>query len=96
MCAQLCLSVFHLEMIYRVKHTSKRAGDREGSKPWNISAVHHIATGSFALFSTLVRRAGKSLVVKKGEIKLTEDQTGDPFGRGLAQIFAEQLLGRVR
>ena len=55
----------------------------------------HIASGSFALLSALVWRAGKSLAVKKREIKWTEDQTGDPFGRDLAQIFAEQLLGRT-
>ena len=95
MCAQLCLSISHLEMIYGVKRTSKRAGVREGSKLWSISAVHHIASGSFALLSALVWRAGKSLAVKKREIKLTEDQTGDPFGRDLAEIFAEQLLGRT-
>lgn len=93
--AQLCLSVSHLEMIYRVKRTSKRAGVREGSKLWNISTVHHIVSGSFALLSALVRRARKSLAVKEREIKLTEDQTGDLFGSDLAQIFAKQLLGRV-
>lgn len=95
MCVQLCQSICHLKMIYRVKHTSKRASVREGSKPWNISAVHHIVFGSFALLSAPVPRAGKSLALKKREIKLTEDQTGDPFGRDLAQIFAEKLLGRV-
>jgi len=94
--AQLCLSISHLEMIYRAKCTSKRAGVREGSKLWNISAVHHTVSGSFALLSALVWRAGKNLVVKKREIKLTGDQTGDPFGRYLAQIFVEQLLGKVR
>lgn len=69
MCAQLCLSVSSLEMIYRAKCTSKRAGVREGSKPWNISAVHHIAAGSFASLSALVRRGGKSLAVKKRAAK---------------------------
>lgn len=73
MWAQLWLS--HLEMIYGVKCTSKRAGVREGSKLLSISAVHPAVPGSFALLSALAWRAGKSLTVKKREIKLTEDQT---------------------
>lgn len=35
------------------------------------------------------------VMVKKGEIRLAEDRAGDPFGRDLVQILAENLLGRV-
>lgn len=35
------------------------------------------------------------VMVKKGEIRLAEDHAGDPFGRDLVQILAENLLGRV-
>lgn len=73
MWAQLCLS--HLDVIYGVKCTSKRAGVREGSELLSISAVHPAVSGSFALLSALAQRAGKNLTEKKGEINLTEDQT---------------------
>lgn len=71
MWAQLCLS--HLEMIYGVKCTSKRAGVRQSSKLLNISAAPPVV--SVALLSALAQRAGKNLTVQKREIRLIEDQT---------------------
>lgn len=77
MWAQLCLP--HLEMIYGVKCTSKRAGVWEGSKLLSISAVHPVVSGSSALLSALAQSAGKNLTVKKREIKLKDQTAGKGF-----------------